>query len=121
MVIITTEVIAFLDYMRPADLLGISAWVHCSPRHGWPGWEAAYVQLGLGVADEGELLLGGSAEHLLDLADLVQVVLAREHGLVVDHLPKDAAHAPDVQCLAVPLEAHHEKHPGFICIESPWH
>jgi hypothetical protein len=115
------EVIACLYYMRPADLPGISARVHFSPRHGWPGWEATYVQLGLGVADEGELLLGRSAEHLLDLADLVQVVLAREHGLVVDHLPKDAAHAPDVQCLAVPLEVHHDAHHGLICLHSPLH
>ena len=74
-----------------ADLLDISARIDLSPRHGWPDWEAAHVQLGLRVADEGELLPGGSAEHLLDLADLVQVVLAREHGLVVDHLLKDAA------------------------------
>ena len=82
----------------------------------------AYVQLGLGVADEGELLPGGSAEHLLDLADLVQVVLAREHGLVVDHLPQDAAHTTDIQCLTVPLKAQHENHGhGHRYRASPLH
>ena len=52
--------------------------------------------------------LVGSAEHLQDLADPVKVVLAREHELAVYHLPQDAAHAQDVQCLAVHLEVHHE-------------
>ena len=33
---------------------------------------------------------------LLYLRDLVQVVLAREHRFVVDHLPQDAANAPHV-------------------------
>ena len=61
------------------------------------------VQLGLGVGDEVEILPAGAAQDLLDLADLVQVVFAGEHWLVVDHLPKDAAHTPDVQCLAVSL------------------
>jgi hypothetical protein len=76
------------DVHISADLPAISSWVHCTPRHGWLGWKAAYIQLGLGVADEGELLPGGSAKHLLDLADLVQVVLTREHGLVFYHLPR---------------------------------
>ena len=76
----------------------------------------AYVQLGLGVADEGELLPGGSAEHLLDLADLVQVVLAREHGPVVDHLPQDAANTPDVQGLTVALHGDVDQYAGLVCI-----
>ena len=34
--------------------------------------------------------------HLLDLGDLVKVVLAREHRLVVDHLTQDASHTPNI-------------------------
>jgi hypothetical protein len=110
------------DIHISADLPAIGTWVHFSPRHGLLGWKAADVQLGLGVADEGELLLSRRSKQLLDLADLVQVVLARKHWLVVDHLSKDAAHAPDVQCLAVPLEAHHKAHGhGHIRFQSPLH
>ena len=61
------------------------------------------VKLGLGVGDEVEVLSAGAAQHLLDLADLVQVVFTGEHGLVVDHLSQDAAHTPDVKSLAVTL------------------
>lgn len=62
------------------------------------------VQLGLGVGDEVEILPAGAAQDLLDLADLVQVVFAGEHWLVVDHLPKDAAHTPDIESFAVTLK-----------------
>ena len=62
------------------------------------------VQLGLGVGDEVEILPAGAAEHLLDLADLIQVVFAGEHGLVVNHLPQDAAHTPNVKGFAVTLK-----------------
>ena len=73
------------------------------PGHGWAGGQAADVELRLGVGDEGDVGLGGAAQHLLDLADLVQVVFAGEHGLVVDHLSQDAAHTPDVKSFAVTL------------------
>ena len=39
----------------------------------------------------------------LDFADLVQIVLARKHWPVIDHLPKYAAHTPHVQRLWVTL------------------
>ena len=78
--------------------------VNFTPSHSGSYWKAADIQLCLGVRDERKIFLHRAAQHLLDLADLVQVVLPREHGLVVDHLPKDAAHTPDVQGLAVPLK-----------------
>ena len=62
------------------------------------------VQLGLGVGDEVQILPAGAAQDLLDLADLVQVVFAGEHWLVVNHLPKDAAHAPNIESFTVTLK-----------------
>ena len=45
------------------------------PGHGWAGGQAADVELRLGVGDEGDVCLGGAAQHLLDLADLLQVYI----------------------------------------------
>ena len=82
----------------------VCIWINLWPGHGGPVRQTVDVQLGLGVGDEVEILPAGAAQHLLDLADLVQVVFAGEHGLVVNHLPKDAAHTPDVESFAVTLK-----------------
>ena len=62
----------FLDiFIKASPRVG--AWVDLVPGHGWAGGQAADVELRLGVGDEGDVGLGGAAQHLLDLADLLQV------------------------------------------------
>ena len=78
--------------------------INLGPGHCGAVRQTGDVELSLGVGDEVQVLPAGAAQHLLDLADLVQVVFAGEHGLVVDHLPQDTAHTPDVQSLAVTLQ-----------------
>ena len=81
----------------------VGIWINLWPGHCGLMRQTVDVKLGLGVGDEVEVLSAGAAQHLLDLADLVQVVFTGEHGLVVDHLSQDAAHTPDVESLAVTL------------------
>ena len=57
----------------------------------------------LWVDDELGVALGGRAEDVGDLVDLVEVVLAREGGPVAHHLGQAAAHAPHVHALRVAL------------------
>ena len=81
----------------------VGIWINLWPGHCGLMRQTVDVKLGLGVGDELEVLSAGAAQHLLDLADLVQVVFTGKHGLVVDHLSQDAAHTPDVESLAVTL------------------
>ena len=49
-------------------------------------------------------MLGGRAEDVCDLVDLVEVVLAREGRPVAHHLGQAAAHSPHVHALGVALK-----------------
>ena len=63
------------------------------------------IKVHLWVDDELGVALGGRAEDVCDLVDLVEVVLAREGGPVAHHLGQAAAHAPHVHALRVALQS----------------
>ena len=73
------------------------------PSHFGPLRQAGQERPCLGVPDESRFLWRWGPKDLLDLRDLVQVIPARKDGFVGDHLRQDAADAPHVHRLCVPL------------------
>ena len=81
----------------------VSIWINFWSGNRWSHWQAADIQLSLGVGDEGQIIFAGAAKNLLDLANLVQVMFARKHRLIVDHFSENTANTPDIKCLGVTL------------------
>ena len=82
----------------------ISIWIDLAPGHSGSQWQTIHIELSLRVRDERKVLFAWRPQDLLDLADLVQVVLAGEERLIVDHLSEDTADTPDVESLGVTLQ-----------------
>ena len=59
----------------------------------------------MSAADEGEVGVGGNAEHLQDEVELLDVVTSWEERFATEELAKDAANGPDVDGGAVHLLA----------------
>jgi hypothetical protein len=67
-------------------------------------WAGTYILAGDGVDD----VVGRGAQELGDDGELVDVVLAGEEGLALEHLGEDAAGAPDVDLDVVLLPGEHD-------------
>ena len=71
-------------------------------------WQGADVPLRLLRLDALNVVVRGSADHVGDQIELVDVVLAREEGLAAQQLGEDAADRPDVDGLGVLLPREHD-------------